>query len=133
MPIWIEVLARELAMLVVVTAIGAFPATVLRDPVDRLARLALAPALGLCLATSVLTTIDWFAPARSTSFVVVLLAGVSLVLALWRRLPRARSPLEAAQRRRIALSTRVGAAQLIVVLAAVSAPLLYTLQERQSV
>jgi hypothetical protein len=51
--IWFDPITRERAMLLTLVALGAGPASFLARRLDRVIRLALAPALGLCVGAAV--------------------------------------------------------------------------------
>jgi hypothetical protein len=90
MHIWLDLLARELLFVVLLAAIGSGPAAFLPERYDGVARLALAPVLGLCVGVCVTVTLVYFAPTADTGWVVIPLALVSIAVAARRRLPRAR-------------------------------------------
>jgi hypothetical protein len=132
--LWIEIVARELAMLVTLFALGIGPASFLGRRFDAAARLAIAPVFGLCVATCVFTTLIWFTAARHTFWLLPVIAAVSIVLALRRSItpPDERDDSRgrwAALRR---LRAR-DALSLAIVCIVVAAPLSYTLHERNSV
>jgi hypothetical protein len=82
--LWVEIAARELAALAALIALGIGPASFLGRRFDAAARLAIAPALGLCLATCVFTTLIWFVAADSTYWLLPVIAAVSVAVALRR-------------------------------------------------
>src|SRR5271169_5060109 len=90
MHIWTDIFVRELVMLVVLLALGSGPAAFLGGRFDAAARVAMAPVLGLCLATCVFTTLIWFTAARNTYWLIPVIALVSLAVALRRSLPGGR-------------------------------------------
>ncbi len=99
MHVWLDLIFRELLFVAVVGALGSAPATFLPQRFDRIARLAMAPVLGLCVGVCVTVTLVYYFPARETSWFVVLLALVSLGLAAWRI---GGWPLRSSDRRRLA-------------------------------
>ena len=139
MHIWADIFARELIMLITLLALGSGPASFLGRRFDAAARLAMAPVLGLCLGTCVFTTLVWFTAARNTYWLLPILAGISVTVALLRGLrtaPQAQ-PVEGPRRSRGALLVRRlhvrDAVALAVVCVVVAAPLSYTLHERHSI
>jgi hypothetical protein len=139
MHIWTDIFARELAMLLILFALGSGPASYLPRRFGAAARLAMAPALGLCLGTCVFTTILWFSPARHTYWLVPIVALISVAIALQREMQRIRAVESAVDGKRFpwrrmagALGTR-DALALALVCVVVAAPLSYTLHERHSV
>ncbi len=62
MHIWIDLLAREGTLLLTLLALGAAPAASLSEHFDAPGRLALAPILGFCLGTCLVTTVLEFIP-----------------------------------------------------------------------
>lgn len=138
MHIWLDIVARELAMLVTLLALGSGPASFLGRRFDPAARLAMAPVLGLCVGTCVFTTSIWFFPARSTHWLLPVVALVSIAAALGRR--RAKIASVADEKARKEPSRRVGrrlsvrdVLSMALVCVVVAAPLSYTLHERHSV
>ncbi len=122
MPIWSLIAAREAALLAILLLLGSGPASLLPRRTDPAARIALAPLLGFCLGTCVTTTILQFAPVNSTYWALIVLAVVSVAVAVvrWRRCADHRLP-----RRR-------DLAALAVVIVAVVGPLDGVLTERHS-
>jgi hypothetical protein len=84
MPVIREMVGRELLMLAVLAALGAGPASFLSSRFESVERVALAPIIGMCIGTSVFMTLLYFFPAADTDWLVVVLAAVSLLVALWR-------------------------------------------------
>jgi hypothetical protein len=111
-------------MLATLLALGIGPASLLGRRFNAGARLAIAPALGLCVATCVFTTLIWFTAARNTYWLAPVLAVASGALALTRA---ARSG-DALRR-----PSAQDLLSLLAVCAVVAAPLSYTLHERDSV
>jgi len=134
-------------MLFVLSAIGAGPSRLLGARFDRTARLAMAPVLGLCLATCICTTALWFAPAGATPWLLPTAMAVSVAAALYRRRTgrhrrgraAAERPPEPAGDRRAKVTRRrhdswpVALAKLVLVVVAVSTPTLVLLGEHHSV
>ncbi len=119
-------------MLATLLALGSGPASFLGRRFDAAARLAMAPILGLCLATCVFTTLIWFTAARNTYWLLPVIAVISLAVASRRSLT-ARSD---ATHRGWSVLGRLGARDalaLAIVCVVVAAPLSYTLHERSSV
>ncbi|HMD57220.1 MAG TPA: hypothetical protein VKG82_07095 [Solirubrobacteraceae bacterium] len=123
MHIWTDLLVREGALLAILLALGAAPASFLGERFDAAGRVALAPILGFCLGTCVATTLLEFLPARQTYWILVPLALLSLGIA-------ARRTLRGTSRAR--LSAR-DVAQLLTVCIAVAGPLTYTLHQHHTV
>src|SRR5262249_16863356 len=100
---------------------------------------AIAAVLGLCLGTSVFTTLIWFTAAQNTSWVLPLVAAMSIALWLGRSFRTegdARTTTSSADSRLSRFSGSLRArdvAGLAVVCVVVAAPLSYTLHERHSV
>jgi len=114
MHIWLELLTREAAFLVVLSVLGAGPATYLSDRFDLASRIALAPALGFCVGTATTTTLVQFVAVNDSFWVVVVLAFASGVVAVRRT------------RRNSGADLRVRAADLLqiaVVCLAITVPL----------
>lgn len=128
MHIWLQLLARESVFLALLALIGSGPAAYLSDRFDAGARVALAPVLGFCLGSAVVTTILQFAPADSTYWVLAPLAIGSVVLAVWRR----RRSSGARHPALISLTPR-DVAQLALVCLVVVGPLTYVLHQRNTV
>lgn len=138
MHIWTDIFIRELVMLVTLLAIGSGPASFLGRRFDAVARVAMAPVLGLCLGTCVFTTLIWFTAARNTYWLLPILGVVSMTIALRRGLGSCPADLNAGAKhpRVISLARRVRLTDLVillVVLVVVAAPLSYTFHERHSV
>jgi hypothetical protein len=105
MHIVVDLLVREVAMLGILSAVGSGVAAFLPSDGRVGSRVALAPALGLALASAVLTTAGWFLPMKSAAWAVLLpVALVSAGVAAWRW---RRGP-------RVCPSTRVVVSMLIV-------------------
>lgn len=115
--IWLELVGIIALMVVVVTVLGAPAASFLPDDVSVRARWALAPALGLAIAICLLTSLNWWMPARTTAYVGLLPALVLAVAIAWRR----RSRLRGERARRLA----VPALLALAIAVAFSAPLAY--------
>jgi hypothetical protein len=122
-------------MLVALLALGIGPASFLGRRFDAAARLAIAPVLGLCLATSVFTTLIWFTAARNTYWLLPVIAVVSVTVALRRSLATRSDRAQGSGRRRTLLRRLRArdALSLALVCLVVAAPLSYTLHERNSV
>jgi len=132
-------------MLATLLALGSAPASFLGRRFEAASRVAMAPVLGLCLGTSVFSTLIWFTPAGNTYWLLVPLALVSLAIALRRGLASipapheeksGGSPLTTGAGRLLVLVRRLrpfDAFALVAVCIAVAAPLSYTLHERHSV
>jgi len=120
-------------MLGTLLALGVGAASFLGRRFGGAARLAMAPALGLCLSTCVFTTLLWFTPARHTYWLIPLMAVVSVTVALQRA--RTTEGVERLGKGRLALRwpRPWGALALAMVCIVVAAPLDYTLHERQTV
>jgi hypothetical protein len=116
-------------MLVALLLLGVGPASFFGRNVDPVARLALAPALGLCVGTSVFTTLIWFFPATKTWWVLPVVAGISLGVAAWRRDSWRLRHLERGGAKRAAK----GIIELLVVCVAVAWPTSYTLLAHNSI
>lgn len=111
-------------MLGALLALGSGPASCLGRRFSAAARLAIAPAFGLCLATCVFTTLIWFTAAHNTYWLVPVLAVASSALAL----------IRTARAGGTGRGLRVrDALSLAAVCIVVAAPLSYTLHERGSV
>lgn len=121
MRVWLDLVVRELLFLALLTALGAGPAAFLPERFDRVVRVTLAPALGLCVGVCATVTLIYVFPASSTGWVVILLALASLALAWWRVRPRWRSP------------TIVAVAQLALVAVVILASFDYPLTTRHTV
>jgi hypothetical protein len=83
MHIWLDLIFRELLFLALLAALGAAPATFLPGRYDGVARLALAPVLGLCVGVCLTVTLVYFFPASDTGWVLILFALTSLAVAIW--------------------------------------------------
>ena len=123
-------------MLVTLLALGSGPAAFLGRRFDGAARIALAPVLGLCLGTSVFTTLIWFTAAENTYWLVPVLAALSLAAAVW-RVRRGIDPGPDADpstpgRRRFPRLGLFDAIALLAVCVIVAAPLDYTLHQRHT-
>jgi hypothetical protein len=81
MHVWLELLSRELLFVVLLAAIGSAPAAFLSERFDGIARLAMAPVLGLCVGACFTVTLVYFAPTADTGWVVIPLALASLAVA----------------------------------------------------
>jgi hypothetical protein len=130
--LWVEIVVRELAMLATLLALGIGPASFLGRRFDAAARLAMAPVLGLCLATCVFTTLIWFTAARNTYWLLPVIAATSLALA-YRRGSTARSGATHRVWSRCGRLRARDALALAIVCVVVAAPLSYTLHEHNSV
>ena len=134
MHLWVEIVVRELTALAVLLAMGSGPASFLGRRFDAAARVAMAPVLGLCLATCVFTTLIWFTAGRNTYWLIPVIALVSVVIALRRSLPGGREDGLWRRGRQLLARLRVrDAAALAIVCVVVAAPLSSTLHERNSV
>jgi hypothetical protein len=122
-------------MLAALLALGIGPASFLGRRFDAAARVAIAPALGLSLATSVFTTLVWFTAARNTYWLLPVIAALSVAVAMWRCMA---AGARGTNRSRRAWASFRGlrafdALALAIVCVVVAAPLSYTLHERDSV
>ncbi len=125
---------RELAALAVLLAMGSGPASFLGRRFDAAARVAIAPVLGLCLATCVFTTLIWFTAARNTYWLIPVIASASVAVALRRSLPASGADGFWHRSRRLLARLRVrDALALGIVCVVVAAPLSATLHQRDSV
>jgi hypothetical protein len=131
--LWLEIVVRELAMLGTLLAFGIGPASFLGRRFEAASRLAIAPALGLCLSTCVFTTLIWFTAARNTYWLVPFMAIASVAVALWRASAGASIEHDRTARSALRLPRRGDALALAVVCVVVAAPLSYTLHERHTV
>ncbi len=123
MNIWIDLATREGVFLVVLFALGAGPASFLSARIDSVVRLALTPALGMCVGASLTVTLVQWAPVDHTYWVLPLAAALSLAVAIWRVV-----------RGRLAISLpKREVAQILVVLVAVLAPASTLLHQRNTV
>jgi hypothetical protein len=87
---WIELVGMIALMLSVVTAIGAPAASFLPDDLQPPARWALAPAIGLAASICLLTSLNWWLPARTVLWVGLLPALLVALAVAWRRRDRLR-------------------------------------------
>jgi hypothetical protein len=122
-------------MLATLLAFGIGPASFLGRRFDPASRVAIAPALGLCLATCVFTTLIWFTAAANTYWLIPVIAAISMAVALRRRFAASAAGASDAQpeRRSIWRPHVRDALSLVIVCVVVAAPLSYTLHERGSV
>ena len=77
----LPLLARELFLLALLSAIGAWPAVVAGRRLDRVARLALMPAFGLAVSVCVMMTVVWRVPTNDCAWLLIVLAVASVALA----------------------------------------------------
>jgi hypothetical protein len=97
MHVWIQLIIRELLFLLLLTALGTGPAAFLGKRFAGVSRVAMAPALGLCLGVCLTVTLVYEFPARETGWLLIAVAAASVGLGAWRRPPRpARLDLRAA-------------------------------------
>lgn len=125
-------------MLATLVALGVGPASFLGRRFDPAARLAMSPALGLCLGTGAFTTLIWFTAASNTYWLLPILALTSLAVAVRRRMGvelKDRGADRPSARRMLPLVhlRPFDALALAMVCVVVAAPLSYTLRERHSV
>jgi hypothetical protein len=125
MHIWTDLLTREAALLVILTALGAAPAAFLSERFDGASRLALAPILGFCLGTCIAVTMLEVAPTSDTYWIFVPVALLSLAVAGQRSLRT-----QWVWRDRLPLRDFL---QLFVVCIVITGPLTYTLHEHHTV
>ncbi len=125
MPVLRELLARELVMLGVLTGLGAGPASWLSTRFGAVERVALAPILGLCLGTSLFTTLLYFFPADDTSWLIPVAVGISVLVAAIR--------CRGAVGWRMLRANLAGWVSLVAVLALVTVPILSVMRARDSV
>jgi hypothetical protein len=120
----LALLVRQAAFLLLLAALGAGPAALLARRFDLAVRVALAPALGLCVGVCLTTALIGLAPVHSTWWVVAVaaLGSVGFALRLWRR-----------GRVQIGRFGLREVAQIAVVLALAAAPIDYTLHQHASV
>jgi len=85
MHVWLDLISREVFFLALLAALGSGPATFLSERYDGIARLGLAPALGLCIGVCSAVTLVYFFPTSETWWVLIPLAVASLGVAVWRR------------------------------------------------
>jgi hypothetical protein len=116
---------RELLMLLVITGLGAGPASLLSKRFGAVERVALAPVLGICLGTSVFTTLLYFWPASETSWLVPVLAVASVVVAV----DRSRRTL----RWTLVRANLAGWASLGLIIVVVSVPILSVMRSHHTV
>ena len=81
MHVWLDLISRELLLVALLAAIGSGPAAFLSERFDGVARLALAPVLGLCVGVCLTVTLVYFVPTADTGWVLIPLAVLSLALA----------------------------------------------------
>jgi hypothetical protein len=81
MHVWLDLLARELLFFALLTTLGLGPASFLPARFGNTVRLAIAPALGVCVGACLTVTLVYAFPSRDTWWVVILFAIGSLVLA----------------------------------------------------
>ena len=133
-------------MLAVIGALGSWPATFLPRRFDGVARVAMAPVLGLCAGTCVFTTLVWFVPASDTYWLVPLLCACSLAGAVYRVVGRDPSAngMRAARTEIVEVTEAtgcpgrrkrrlIGLLQILIVCVAVAGPITYAFGVRQSV
>lgn len=112
-------------MLAVVACIGAGPVSFLTKRFGTVERFGLAPVLGLCLGTSVFTTLVYFFPASGTWWLVPVIGLVSLAVAL----ARSRASISL----RPARGTVLGCLSLLLAIAAVTAPTLSVMRAQHTI
>lgn len=112
-------------MLVILAGLGAGPASWLSSRFRGVERVALAPILGLCLGTSVFTTLIYFFPASKTSWLVPVLAIVSVLVAAIRS--------RRAVRWRLLRANLAGWVSVAVVLVVVTVPILSVMRSQHTV
>ena len=127
MPVWIDVVAREGAFLLVLALLGSGPAAYLPARFDSGSRIALAPLLGYCVGSALATTSLEFFAVDSVPWLLVPVALASAAFAAWR------ASLAADPRSWLGHLRLGDVAQVLAICAAVAAPLTYTLAERGSV
>ena len=98
MHVWLDLIVRELLFVALLAALGTGPAAFAGERFNGVARLALAPALGLCLGACLTVTLVYAFPACDTTWLLVAVAALSIAVAIWRRpqilsLPDARGTL----------------------------------------
>ena len=120
-------------MLATLLALGIGPASFLGRRFQAAARLALAPALGLCLSTCVFTTLIWLTPARNTYWLIPPMAVISVAVAVWRAHSTAGKPRPRGWRHALRWPRPLDALALAAVCMVVAAPLDYTLHQRHTV
>jgi hypothetical protein len=81
MHVWLDLITRELLFVALLTALGSGPAAFLSERFDGVARLALAPALGLCVGACFTVTLVYFLPTLDTAWVMIPAALASLGVA----------------------------------------------------
>jgi len=124
-PILRELLARELVMLGILAGLGAGPASWLSTRFGAIERVALAPILGLCLGTSLFTTLLYFFPAEDTSWLVAVVVGISVLVAAIR--------CRRSVRWRMLRTNLAGWMSVAAVLLLVTVPILSVMRARDSV
>ena len=112
-------------MLIVLGAFGAFPASLLGKRFRTVERVAMAPILGICLGTSVFTTLLYFWPASSTAWLVPVIAVASVAAAA----VHSRDVL----RWRALRTDLAGWASLAVIIVVISVPVLSVMHSRHTV
>jgi hypothetical protein len=127
MHIWSSLTAREAALLGILLLVGAGPASFLSKRFDAAGRIAMAPALGFCLATCVTTTLLYFAPTNETYWALIPLAGASMAVAVART---ARGDHSGGWRTRLRLRDLTA---LIIIGLAVTGPLTAVLHSHHTV
>lgn len=127
MHVWSSLAAREAVLLGILLLAGSGPASLLSERFDAAGRIALAPALGFCLATCVTTTLLEFFPTNDTYWVLIVLSLGSAAFAAARTL---RDPHPGPWRERLRARD---VAALIVVGLAVCGPLAWVLHSHHTV
>jgi hypothetical protein len=116
----VDLAARQLGLLVVLTALGSGPATYLPQEVPAIARIAVAPAFGLALGAAILVSAAYLMPMSTGAWVVLTpLALGSVAFAVHRARRGKDGPLRPAGR-----EAAVTAALALAVIAALDAPLI---------
>ncbi len=113
-------------MLAILASLGATPAAMLSPRFDAVSRVGLAPVLGLCVGTSLFTTLAYPFAANDTAWLVPVACVASLAGAV--RIGGGRSALRAA-----AAGHRLAWASLALVAVVVAGPLVYTMHQRHTV
>ena len=127
MTVLVQFLSREVLFLAILTALGSGPATFLGEKFSCLARIAMAPVLGMCVGTAVFTCTLWFLSADSTYWLVPVICALSLGVAIY----HTRSAwLDIRARSR---SLLLGLGQIALVVVVVTAPTAYTFYRDSSV
>ncbi|MEK6277278.1 MAG: hypothetical protein AABM29_04610 [Actinomycetota bacterium] len=118
----LDLLGRELALLLLLSVLGSGPASCLPRGVPALCRLALAPAFGLAVGAAVLSTVVWFVPLSAPVAWAVLgpLLALSATMALW----RSRAAPASEWRRRLPRDLLPAALVVVGVASALNAPLI---------